>query len=218
MLALRRRTQAVRKAQNKPAVSPEPVKYWDPHLAKRVAKLSPGQNYLSTTDELLVSVVGSTVVVSLRDPEAGLVAMSNLVAATHGLPALEKTARTSAHRYVEQVLSELTKKLEKRGASHATLEVTLVGGMSSNKEGTDPVTETLDVCRRFFAERQIKITTEFVGSKQAKKVYTSLREPCPHVWVLDEVSNTVSQREQRYTQQVQLEHLLGSRKTTMKFT
>jgi len=218
MLALRRRTQAVRKAQNTPGVSPEPVKYWDPHLAKRVSKLSPGQSYLSTTDELLVSVVGNTVAVSLRDPEAGLVAMTNLVAATHGLPALEKTARTSAHRYVEQVLNQLTKKLEKRGASNATLEVTLVGGMSSDKQGTDPVAETLDVCRKFFAERQISITTEFVGSERAKKVYTSLREASPHVRVLGEVSNTVFQREQRYNQQIQLEHLLGSRKTTMKFS
>ena len=163
-------------------------------------------------------VVGNTVAVSLRDPEAGLVAMTNLVAATHGLPALEKTARTSAHRYVEQVLNQLTKKLEKRGASNDTLEVTLVGGMSSDKQGTDPVAETLDVCRKFFAERQISITTEFVGSERAKKVYTSLREASPHVRVLGEVSNTVFQREQRYNQQIQLEHLLGSRKTTMKFS
>ena len=36
--------------------------------------------------------------------------------------------------------------------------------------------------------------------------------------VLDDISSTVGIREQRYTQQLQLEHLLGTRKTHMKFS
>ena len=216
MLALRRRVRAVRKPSAKRVRSPGPIRYWDPHRAKRVSKLSPGQSYISTTDELLVSVVGNTVVVSIRDPDAGLVAMSNLVATTHGLPALEETARRSAHRYIEQVLQDLYENTLIAGAQPHTLEVTLIGDKDNEEMG--PVNETLDLCRDFFAQHSIMTRAEFIGSGYAKKVYTSLRDPSPDVLLLREVSSTVSQREQRYAQQIQLEHLLGARKTTMKFS
>ena len=107
MLALRRRTHTLRKTSSQSKGQVGPTKYWDPHLAKRVSKLSPGQAYVSATDELLVSVVGNTVVVSIRDPEAGLVAMTNLVVPTHGLPVLEERVRSSAHQYAKRLLSEL---------------------------------------------------------------------------------------------------------------
>ena len=218
MLALRRRTHSLRKKSPKSRVLSGPTRYWDPHRAKRVSKLSPGQSYISTTDELLVSVVGRTVIVSIRDPEAGVVAMTNLVVPTHGLPILEESARTSAHQYAEQLLADLYRSLLKEGAQPGSLEVTLVGGMNTDAESHNPIDETMELCRRFFGGLGIQIVGEFSGSAQAKKVYTTLQDLCPHVMVLDDISSTVGIREQRYTQQLQLQHLLGTRKTHMKFS
>ena len=216
MLALRRRVRAVRKPKATRTANPGPVRYWDPHRVKRVSKLSPGQSYVSTTDELLVTVVGQTVGVSLRDPVAGVVALGNLVTSTHGMPALEDTARRAAHRYLEQELEALYDKVRASGARPEHLEVTLVGGAASSSPG--PVSETLEICRQFFAQRMITTQAEFLGSDCSKKIYTSLRDAQPDIILLEEVSETVTQREQHYAQTIQLEHLLGARKTTMNFS
>ena len=205
---------------SKKVISAKPTlnRYWDPHLARRCVKLNPGEQYLSTTGEMLVTVAGSTCVLCLRDPQEGLIAMLNFSLPTDYLSQLDQKGQSHAKQYGLTQLDTLFENLRIQGADLETIEATLVGGAVQNKDQRICVEDTLDFTRRYLAQHGIKVTAEFLGTAHPKKVYFGLDDLGPQVRVLKEVSNTVSNREKRYSTDLQARWLLGHRKTSMQFS
>lgn len=196
----------------------ELTRYWDPHLARRSIKLKPGEQYISTTGEMLVTVAGSTCVVCLRDPHEGLVAMLNFSVPTDYLSQLDKPGYSEARHYGMTQLNTLFQNLETQGADLQTIEASLVGGSLGKQGHQKSVQDTLELTRLYLAQRKIPMTAEFIGSKYSKKVYLSLHDRVPQIRVLQEVSNTIANREKHYNTALQAQWLLGNRRTSMQFS
>ena len=200
------------------ATVPELTRYWDPHLARRSIKLKPGEQYISSTGEMLVTVAGSTCVLCLRDPHEGLLAMLNFAVPTTHLSQLDGSARTEAKRYGLSQLDRLFNNLRNQGANWQSMEVSLVGGKREHPSESSSVQDTLELTRAYLAQHKLPIASEFLGSEYSKKVYLNLEDTSPQIRVLQEVSNTIANREKHYNIALQAQWLLGNRRTSMKFS
>ena len=67
------------------AVATRLNRYWDPHLSRRTVKLRPGEYCVSSTDEMLVTVVASSLAVCIRDRSKRILGMSHFMLPTIGL-------------------------------------------------------------------------------------------------------------------------------------
>ena len=214
-LALRKISQLGKKKQ-KPQL--ELTRYWDPHLHKRAIKLRPGEQHISTTDEMLVTVAGVTSVVCLRDPDEGIVGMVNFCVPSQDISSLDASGHAEAERYGRGQLDQLIMAFRKEGSNLKNLEVSIIGGTASCQTDERAIGDTLSLIRRYCAKYKIKILVEYVGSEYSKKVYWTLQDPSPYVRVLTEVSATVASREKHYQMQLRAGWLLGNRKTSMQFS
>ena len=214
-LALRKISQLGKKKQS-PEL--ELTRYWDPHLSKRAVKLRPGEQHLSTTDEMLVTVAGATSVVCLRDPEEGIIGMVNFCVPSHDISSLDASGHAEAERYGRDQLDQLIMAFRKEGSNLSNLEVSIIGGSAKDQAEQRALGDTLSLIRRYCSKYQIKVLVEYLGSDHSKKVYWTLQDPCPYVRVLTEVSGTVASREKHYQMKLRAGWLLGNRKTSMQFS
>ena len=95
-LALRKISQLGKKKQK---LELELTRYWDPHLYKRAVKLRPGEQHLSTTDEMLVTVAGVTSVVCLRDPQEGIIGMVNFCVPSQDISSLDASGHAQLFHF-----------------------------------------------------------------------------------------------------------------------
>ena len=215
-LALRKISQLGKKKKDCPKI--ELTRYWDPHLAKRAVKLRPGEQYLSTTDEMLVTVAGSTSVVCLRDPQEGIIGMVNFWVPTQDISSLDASAHAQAERYGRNQLDQLLRAFREAGSKPENIEAAIIGGAATTHAEERALGDTLCLIRQYCAAYKISIEVEYLSSDHSKKVYWTLNDPCPQVRILDEVSSTVANREKRYQMQLRAGWLLGNRKTSMQFS
>lgn len=214
-LAIRKISQLGKKKKS-PQV--ELTRYWDPHLSKRAVKLRPGEQYLSTTDEMLVTVAGVTCVVCLRDPDEGIVGMVNFCVPSQDISSLDARGHAQAERYGREQIDKLIMAFKKEGSDLKNLEVSIIGGTALCNADERAIGDTLCLIRQYLAKYQIRTQVEFVGGNHPKKVYWTLQDKAPQVRVLREVSGTIANREKYYHMELRAGWLLGNRKTTMQFS
>ncbi len=214
-LALRKLSQLARKKSQ-----PEPglTRYWDPHLGKRTVKLRPGEQHLSGTDEMLVTVAGVTSVLCLKDPNEGLIGMVSFCVPTQEISSLDASGYAQAERYGRQELDKLIMDFRKAGSSLQNLEACIIGGTPAQKSDERAIGDTLCLIRQYLAKYEIQVVAEYLESQYSKKVYWNLQDHCPQVRILKEVSGTVANREKHYQMKLRAGWLLGNRKTSMQFS
>ena len=214
-LAIRKISQLGKKKKS-PKV--ELTRYWDPHLSKRAVKLRPGEQYLSTTDEMLVTVAGVTCVVCLRDPNEGIIGMVNFCVPSQNISSLDARGHAQAERYGREQIDKLIMAFRKEGSDLKSLEVSIIGGTALCSADERALGDTLCLIRQYFAKYQIRTQVEYLEGNHPKKVYWTLQDIAPQVRVLQEVSATVASREKYYQMELRAGRLLGNRKTSMQFS
>ena len=214
-LAIRKISQLGKKKKSPKA---ELTRYWDPHLAKRAVKLRPGEQYLSTTDEMLVTVAGVTCILCLRDPDEGIIGMVNFCVPSQDISSLDASGHAQAERYGREQLDKLIMAFRKEGSDLKNLEASIIGGAAWSNADERAIGDTLCLIRQYLAKYQLQTLVEYVDGNHPKKVYWTLQDETPHVRVLQEVSGTVANREKYYQMELRAGRLLGNRKTTMQFS
>src|SRR5215831_5445959 len=109
------------------AEAAEPSVYFDARLNTEVAKIFPGQYFVTDRDIVLVTVLGSCVAACIRDPVAGVGGMNHfLLPETTSDPS---PANRSA-RYGTYAMEVLINRLLRHGARKQTMEAKVFGGGS----------------------------------------------------------------------------------------
>lgn len=105
-------------------------RYWDGVLNHYVAKVKPGEFYVTDHDEVIMTVLGSCISACIRDPEQNIGGINHFM-----LPlkdSVDKNARLDiagdAARYGNWAMEYLINELLKSGAKRRNLEVKLFGG------------------------------------------------------------------------------------------
>lgn len=189
-------------------------RYWDNKHNKYVAKILPGQYYVSNNDELIATVLGSCISVCITDPIARIGGMNHFMLPKYDSrneDAWGSTVINAQTRYGNVAMEHLINKLIAHGAHKPRLELKVIGGGRVMREMTDVGLRNISFVYDYIADEHLKLVKEDVGDLWPRKV---LFHPMNgKVWVrkLRKLANeTILERDMDYMEQLQSEKIEGS--------
>ena len=97
-------------------------RYWDKHQGVYAAKILPGEFYVSTAGEMIVTVLGSCISACIRDRSNGIGGMNHFM-----LPEAASSFETSS-RYGNRAMPLLVERMERLGSNRHQLCASVFGG------------------------------------------------------------------------------------------
>jgi chemotaxis protein CheD len=131
-----------------------------------IAKLLPGDFYVTTYDEVLDTVLGSCVSACIRNPKLGIGGMNHFMLprpSGNGHDTWETGAAGRATRYGSASMEQLINRILKAGGTRADLEVKIFGGGRVLKTLTDVGDHNVTFVREFLKQEGLRVTSEDVG-------------------------------------------------------
>lgn len=189
-------------------------RYWDNKHNKYVAKILPGQFYISKNDELIATVLGSCISVCVTDPAMRIGGMNHFMLPRHvdgNDDIWGSTVINAQTRYGNYAMEHLINELMKNGAHRSRLELKVVGGGRVMRDMTDVGLRNIAFIYDYIAEEHLKLISEDVGDLWPRKVlYNPLNGK---VWVrkLRKLANdTILDRDREYMAQLESERVEGT--------
>ena len=137
-----------------------------------VAKLLPGDFYVTCEDEVLDTVLGSCVSACIRNPRLGIGGMNHFMLprpSGSGMDTWENVA-SRATRYGSASMEQLINRILKAGGSRAELEVKIFGGGRVMSALSDVGRHNVMFVRDFVKQEGLRIVSEDVGSRCPRHV------------------------------------------------
>ncbi|MEM7253193.1 MAG: chemoreceptor glutamine deamidase CheD [Pseudomonadota bacterium] len=175
-------------------------RYWDPTRSRHAAKILPGEFYVTTSSELLVTVLGSCVSACVWDPQAEVGGMNHFM-----LPEGSPGGRFSddvldrATRYGYFAMEHLINSVLKGGAWRSRLLIKLAGGAQMFGQQVAVGESNIEFVRKYVAMEGLRLVGEHVGGHEPRKVVFDPRDGRVRVKRLRNLRNdTIKQREVSY--------------------
>ena len=149
------------------------IRFYDSRAERTRVILKPAELHISTTQEMLTTVLGSCVAVCLWDPETRIAGMNHFVL-SHRKDSTSGYPDEAAGRFGEDAMPALLEQLERAGAPRFRLAVKLFGGaMIINKECKSNCVgdENIKTARAFLAQRGMPIVAEDVGGTVGRRIH-----------------------------------------------
>jgi chemotaxis protein CheD len=113
-------------------------RYRDPRFDAIAVKVFPGDHYVTDTDEMLVTVLGSCVSACIRDPVAGVGGMNHFMLPQSGISDSGDWGETSSSmRYGNVAMERLINDILSHGGLRHRLEIKVFGGANVLKGTLD---------------------------------------------------------------------------------
>lgn len=142
---------------------------WDPGVDKPVARILPGEFYVTPHDEMITTVLGSCVSACIRDPSVGVGGMNHflLPLPDKGEVAMDPGAAT---RYGSFAMERLINEILKCGGKRQNLEVKVTGGGRMYEGSHDVGRQNLEFVARFLREEGLKVVGKDIGQTFPRNV------------------------------------------------
>ena len=184
-------------------------RYFDPLLNHVVVKILPGEFYVTTQGEAVVTVLGSCVSACIRDRRKGIGGMNHFM-----LP--ESFASEAAHangraeRYGNIAMEQLINSLLKAGADRNELEVKVFGGGRVLAQMTDVGKRNIEFVRHYLQVENLAVTAEDLGDIYPRHVQYFPMSGRVRVRQLRSMHNdTVAVRERGYLNKLKADPIAG---------
>ncbi|GAA3914401.1 chemoreceptor glutamine deamidase CheD [Litoribacillus peritrichatus] len=148
-------------------------RFWDPKHACYVAKILPGEFYLSGKQEVISTVLGSCISACIRDPILGIGGMNHFMLPHHnghsnvswdGAPISSET------RYGNWAMEYLINGLLKLGALRQRMEVKVFGGGQVLANMTDIGARNIQFVEEYLKSEGMDIIAKDIGGVLPRKV------------------------------------------------
>ena len=155
-------------------------RYWDRQREIYAAKILPGEYYVTTNNELIVTVLGSCVSACIRDPAMAIGGMNHFM-----LPASAEMSSSAfnseATRYGNFAMEKLINDILKNGGRREALEIKLFGGgkVIAHMHQAD------------VGNRNIKFALDYVATEGFRVAAQDLGDIFPRKVVYDPISGKV---------------------------
>lgn len=177
-------------------------RYWDPSRRLHVAKLLPGEYYISMRGEMITTVLGSCISACIRDRKLGIGGMNHFM--------LPNSARlddwggsSSSARYGSFAMEVLINEILKAGGRRENLEVKAFGGGSINSSLSTVGRKNIAFLHEFLQIEGLDLAAEDLGSLYPRKVNFFPDSGRAQVKKLRSIHNdTIVQRENRYMEEL----------------
>lgn len=147
-------------------------RYRDPASGNVIAKLLPGDFYVTKEDEVLDTVLGSCVSACIRNPRTGVGGMNHfMLPHPHGEKSDSWNAVAgTATRYGSASMEQLINKILGNGGLRADLEVKIFGGARVLAVATDVGQHNVIFVREFLKQEGLKVVSADVGNTTPRHV------------------------------------------------
>ncbi|HJW06636.1 MAG TPA: chemoreceptor glutamine deamidase CheD [Rhodanobacter sp.] len=146
-------------------------RFWDPAQGRMVVRVLPGEFYVSSSDELVSTVLGSCVSACIHDAERGVGGMNHFMLPE---PTGERDSWSSAvgraARYGSDAMEQLINAILKAGGQRANLRVKVFGGGRVLAQLSDVGQRNIDFVRRYLEAERLQLAAEDLGDVYPRQV------------------------------------------------
>lgn len=149
---------------------------WDADLGMPVAKLLPGDYYVTCHDEAIFTVLGSCVSACVRERKLGIGGMNHFMLPldrSGGSSPWAENLVSSATRYGNVAMERLVNDIMRLGGERANLEFKVIGGGKVLDMALDVGARNAQFVRDYLKTEGFTITAEDLGDCFARKLYYS---------------------------------------------
>ena len=149
---------------------------WDENLGVCVAKLLPGDYYVTRHDEAIFTVLGSCVSACVRERKLGIGGMNHFMLPldrSGGTSAWAETLVSSATRYGNVAMERLINDIMMLGGQRDNLEFKVIGGGKVLDTALDVGARNAQFVRDYLKTEGFLIAAEDLGDSFARKVFYS---------------------------------------------
>jgi chemotaxis protein CheD len=175
---------------------------WDTEQGAPVAKLLPGEYYVTRNDEIIFTVLGSCVSACVRERTLGIGGMNHFMLPldrSGGTSAWGGDELSSATRYGNVAMERLINDILKLGGQRENLEFKVVGGGKVLDMTLDVGARNGEFVREYLKTEGFVIAGEDLGDRFARKLYYSPKTGKVRVKRLTStVNRAVFEREQQH--------------------
>lgn len=139
--------------------------YYEASVGLWVVQLLPGDFYVTKTDEMLTTVLGSCVSTCIRDPERGIAGMNHFM-----LPDDPSGAKGASARYGLFAMEQLINGIMRNGGRRASLEIKIFGGGRVIPGMGDVGRANVEFVREFLETERMPVLVEDIGLNVARRV------------------------------------------------
>lgn len=177
-------------------------RYWDKTHDTFAAKILPGEYYVTTNNEAIVTVLGSCVSACIRDRVFGIGGMNHfMLPINRNMSQAEVASLSNAGRYGNFAMEKMINEILKNGGTRNNLEVKIFGGgrVLQNMQSLDVGNRNINFVREYIQTEQLKLIGEDVGDVFPRKViYFPLTGKVKVKKLRQMHNNTIIERETTY--------------------
>jgi chemotaxis protein CheD len=173
---------ATRRLQAAPQMAPALPQFghirrtWDEELGVTVAKLLPGDYYVTRHNEAIFTVLGSCVSACVRERKLGIGGMNHFMLPldrSGGTSAWAENLVSSATRYGNVAMERLINDIMTLGGQRSNLEFKVIGGGKVLDMALDVGARNAQFVRDYLKTEGFLITAEDLGDSFARKLFYS---------------------------------------------
>ncbi len=172
-------------------------RYWDPRARRWAAKLLPGEYYITTREELLVTVAGSSVAIGLVDAHRSVVGMMNFM-----LPLGDNTKSVAdalqAVEYGRHAMDLLVSGILRHGGQRDCLQAHIFGAGTMWPRCAAAAEGTVRFVQHFLELEGVELTTDRALLAVPSKGYLCGQTGELSVHTLRQYNDTIRRREHFY--------------------
>jgi chemotaxis protein CheD len=187
-------------------------RHFDPREGKVVAKLLPGDYYVTLGDEMIFTVLGSCVSACVRDRVLGIGGMNHFMLPEDSPDASRPwgTSASAATRYGNVAMEMLINDILKNGGRRENLEFKLVGGGRVLDAMTDIGARNIEFVRAYMREEGFRVLGEDLGDEHPRKVMFHPKSGAARVKKLTRTRPAeIVERERRYSRKLEAAPVSG---------
>lgn len=162
-------------------LAPAPARFahirraWDANFQRPLAKLLPGEYYVTCEDEVIFTVLGSCVSACVRDRKLGIGGMNHFMLPLDrsGGGHWGECAYSSATRYGNVAMDRLVADILDLGGQRENLEFKVMGGGNVLDMALDVGGHNVQFVRDYLKREGFQIAAEDLGDNFARKLYYS---------------------------------------------
>ena len=187
-------------------------RYWDGKHNKIAAKILPGEFYVSSNDEIIVTLLGSCISVCVYDPLKRLGGMNHFMLPITG-NSIDHEAillNGEAGRYGNYAMEHMINEMLKQGAEKSRLKFKVFGGGKVLKNATNVGDSNIEFVFDYLSKENYAIESSNVGDIYPRKIIFYLSTGDVFMKKLQTLHNdTIIERERCYKEQLEKEKLSG---------
>ncbi len=185
--------------------------YWDNQMDSVIAKILPGEFYMTRDHVTIATTLGSCVSACIWDETAGIGGMNHFMLpltdkGVHEVDWGKRGMASDATRYGNFAMEHLINMILKYGGSKENLRAKIFGGGKVLKKMTDVGERNIEFVMNYLKVEEIPIESSHIGSVYPRKVLFEPASGRAFVKSLKELhNNTIDEREKAY--KYKIEHI-----------